>query len=265
MTSRPIAALLPIDHVIFYAGFDLPALAAFFERIGFTLTPLGRHAIGSINRLAILGDTYLELIGFEPGTPPSVRPDLQACQPGLNGIAFRGEPRPQWPADRLARFNPVFDLRRPVETDTVSGVARFRITTLRQVPKDFRLFLCDHLTPELVWHPPWMRHPNGVTGVAGVQVATQDPAAFRAALDTVANVSGQPLQEIALCEGGTEIRLAAPGASSVVTLASRDLEATARCLSGAGVAFVRGELGALLVDVPGLQSAQLMFVQGGAP
>ena len=59
-----IKNLLPIDHIIFYAGFNLPELAFFFERIGFTVTPLGKHATGSINRLVVLEGNYIELIGF---------------------------------------------------------------------------------------------------------------------------------------------------------------------------------------------------------
>ncbi len=264
MNTASPTPLLPVDHVIFYAGFELPALAGFFERIGFTPTPLGRHATGSVNRLVILQDTYLELIGFDPGTPPTVRPELHACQPSLNGIAFRGEPSPQWAADRLARFNPVFDLKRPVESGALSGIARFRITTLREVPRDFRLFLCNHLTPEFVWHPPWMRHANGASAVKSVRATTQEPAAFRAALGTVGSASGEPVQGSALSEDGVRIELAPPGAPSLVTLASRDLAATAQCLSAARVPFERGEDGGLCVTVPGLQSARLEFVQGGA-
>jgi hypothetical protein len=53
---------------------------------------------------------------------------------------------------------PPMDLSRPVE----GGVARFRIVQLER-----KLFLCQHLTPELLWRPQWQAHANRATELAG--------------------------------------------------------------------------------------------------
>ena len=81
-----------VDHVIFYAGQALDDLAEFFVRVGFQLTPLGRHNSGSVNRLAMLQGQYIELMGFEPGTHSSVRPQVQSMALGLNGIVAADVP-----------------------------------------------------------------------------------------------------------------------------------------------------------------------------
>ena len=37
-------------------------------------------------------------------------------------------------------------------------------------------FVCQHLTPELVWQDPWLRHENGARGIAAVTVVVADPS-----------------------------------------------------------------------------------------
>ncbi|MFZ2154796.1 MAG: VOC family protein, partial [Bradyrhizobium sp.] len=129
-----IAARAPVDHVIFYTAMELPRWAAFFSALGFTVTPLGRHSTGSANHLVVLQDSYIELIGFEPGAPPDARPELRALSEGLSGIAFRGAPDPSWPAFCTDRFDPTTSLERPVAVEGVHGTARFRLTNLREPP-----------------------------------------------------------------------------------------------------------------------------------
>ena len=64
---------------------------------------------------------------------------------------------------------------RPVMIDGVEHVARFR--TVRTAPGLFevgRVYYCQHLTPELVWHRPWMSHANGVGGLRELVVVTSN-------------------------------------------------------------------------------------------
>jgi hypothetical protein len=37
-----------------------------------------------------------------------------------------------------------------------------------------RVYYCQHYTPELVWHRPWMSHPNGVRGFRELVVVTDN-------------------------------------------------------------------------------------------
>jgi hypothetical protein len=64
---------------------------------------------------------------------------------------------------------------RPVTIDGVEHLARFR--TVRAAAEMFeagRVYYCQHYTPELVWHRPWMSHQNGVRGFRELVVVTDN-------------------------------------------------------------------------------------------
>ncbi len=178
-----------VDHVIFYAGQALDDLADFFVRVGFQLTPLGRHNSGSVNRLAMLKGQYIELMGFEPGTPTSVRPEIQSMAPGLNGIVATD------PAGRVRRrladhSLPGVHLERPVDAPGVQGVASFTITRVPDGAPDVRTFMCRHHTPDLVWRDEWQLHANGALSLAGVWLATRHPRQLHESLQILFDVDG---------------------------------------------------------------------------
>jgi len=224
-----IKNLLPIDHIIFYAGFNLPELAFFFERIGFTVTPLGKHATGSINRLVVLEGNYIELIGFEPGTPHTVRPELQACEPGLNGIAFRGVPKPEWSADRLAKFNPTYDLHRPVDTEVVSGTARFYITTLVNSLPNFRVF---NKSPQQFW--------DGINIVGSI---------------------GSNAQNSQVLKNHIQIDMCQESEPSGLTLSTKNLDKLKQILKESSIEYLNDDSGAIEVFLPRMNQTQLKFIQ----
>ncbi|MFJ1300756.1 VOC family protein [Pseudomonadota bacterium AL_CKDN230030165-1A_HGKHYDSX7] len=191
-----------LDHVVI-AVRDLDAATAAYERLGFTLTPRGHHSLGSSNNLAIFANDYLELLGVEPrnahlptahwGHPPGLvglvfkSPDADALWAQLRerGVGVEGEaPR---------------EFHRPVELpDGSSQDARFR--TVRIAPERIangRVFLCQHLTPELVWQPAWQDHPNGVIAVGEYAYVSTDTEADAAVL----RLAFPDLQWRALAEG----------------------------------------------------------------
>jgi hypothetical protein len=60
-----------------------------------------------------------------------------------------------------------------VTIDGVEHLARFR--TVRTAPELFeagRVYYCQHYTPELVWHRPWMSHANGCSGLSELVVVS---------------------------------------------------------------------------------------------
>jgi len=248
---------VPVDHVIFYAGQRLAELASFFERVGFTLTPLGRHSSGSVNRLAILHGQYLELVGFEPGTPATVRPELQALPPGLTGLAAADRPEYVRRTGREGLL-PSRRLERPVEMPGLHGLAAFTNTEVGEPAADVRVFLCRHHTPELVWHADWQRHANAVTEVREIRFATRDAPRLHAALRTVFDL-GAGEEAPAYDAQGTLLRIAAAGERAALTLRTGELDAAVRILAAAGLPH-EATGARVTVPLPAPYPADLVFV-----
>ena len=168
-----------IDHVIVNTLDRLDDAAALWTRLGFLLTPRGHHTLGSSNNLIVFGTDYIELLGVMPGGPQ--RTDVLDWPPGLNGIAFVTHDSDGLHATLTAAEMPILPpqaFSRPVDLgDGRTLKASFRIVRLERgaVPAG-RIFFCHHLSPELVWHDPWRRHPNGALGIAGVVVSADDPS-----------------------------------------------------------------------------------------
>ncbi|HYR33687.1 MAG TPA: VOC family protein [Burkholderiales bacterium] len=157
-----------IDHAV-VAVRDLDAAAASFRALGFTLTPRGHHSIGSQNHCIMLGSTYIELLAA-----PVSHPWLEyyrAFGEGLAAIALSTDD-----ADAAYRdfkgvgAKPPIDLARPVE----GGVARFRLVQIEGAPQ---VFICQHLTRELVWRPEWQKHANGAAELMQVSLPAKKPMA----------------------------------------------------------------------------------------
>ena len=164
-----------LDHVVVNTLFDMDPAAALMSRLGFTLTPRGYHSLGSINHLMVFEGHYLELIGLPLQTEVLRREVLESPR-GLNGLVFKAGDIDacisQLRESGLAMLESQ-SFSRPVTIDAVEHLARFR--TVRTAPELFeagRVYYCQHYTPELVWHRPWMSHANGCSGLSELVVAT---------------------------------------------------------------------------------------------
>ena len=96
----------------------------------------------SQNHCIMFGSTYLELLAA-----PKPHPWLdyyRSFGDGLAAIALSTDDADA--ASRELGAKPPIDLSRPVE----GGVAHFRLVQLENVPY---VFVCQHLTRELVWQP----------------------------------------------------------------------------------------------------------------
>lgn len=169
-----------IDHIVIDVRDRMEEGAARYRALGFTLTPMGKHSLGSANHLAILGRDYLELLGTDvPGG--TLRPDLAGFPAGLNGLVFLARDSEQLQARQQARGVPVqgvLNFFRPVTyPDGSRADARFNVVRLDLASAfDGRTYWCEHLTPEHVWRPEWQDHPNGAEAVARVVISVRDPA-----------------------------------------------------------------------------------------
>lgn len=255
MKSACVSSAVPLDHVILYGGFEMDELFDFFERAGFYLTPLGRHSLGTVNRLAMLDTQYIELIGFLPGTPPTVRPEVQSLPLGLNSIAAAENPehrrvRREGLAEPMA-------LERLVDTPQAHGTARFTITHAQSPATDARAFLCRHHTPDLLWVADWMGHRNGAFSIAEVRIPTREPEHFAAVVDSVFDV---PAEHGRTCwsSAGSTVRIIPATTPGTLTVLVRDIEAARRTVLEAGLAYSEPD-GALHIPLPSSYRSELVL------
>ena len=141
---------------------DLDVAAARFAALGFTLTPRGFHSIGSQNHCVMLRSTYIELLAAPVAHAwlDYYRGFLERQGDGLAAIALATDDADRTYADLEEQgARPPMDLSRPVD----GGVARFRLVQVNEA-----LFVCQHLTRELVWRPQWQRHANGASELVAI-------------------------------------------------------------------------------------------------
>jgi catechol 2,3-dioxygenase-like lactoylglutathione lyase family enzyme len=182
-----------IDHVVLAAR-DLGALSAFYERLGFTLTPQAQHPFGTGNRLAQLQGSFIELLAVtKPEEVPEAgsgefsfgaynRDYLKAGE-GMSMLALTSD---GWEADRAWFQQMGFKLHAPFafgrtarQPDGSEVKLDFRLTFLTDpVLPRAPFFTCNHLHPAHVfWKPAYQAHANGATRVAEVQMVAENPEA----------------------------------------------------------------------------------------
>lgn len=187
MTSPQTQPQAPVlDHVVINVKGQLEDAVAAFTRLGFALTERGHHSLGSSNHLAVFGENYLELLGFEAGKA-TARPDVMNMPIGLTGLCFKTPDAFGLHDTFLARgipMEPPAEFFRPVALDGGTQDARFRTVRLGvDLVRNSRTFFCEHQTPALVWRDAWRTHPNGVTDIVGFVIASSAPMATAALYD----------------------------------------------------------------------------------
>ncbi len=170
-----------LDHALIGVR-DLEAARAQWRRLGFALTPRGRHiGWGTGNYCIMFRDDYLELLGIvDPAQPVQGLDALLAVREGLLGLAFTA-------ADGMAAAETAMAaagiagegpqaLSRRLELPEGTVEPAFRV--LHPDPPDalgVRGFVCEHLTPELMRQPAWLAHPNTARRLRVVTAAVPTP------------------------------------------------------------------------------------------
>jgi hypothetical protein len=185
---------IALDHVVINTRFEMDEAARLIEGLGFQLTPRGFHpTLGSINHLMVFKRDYLELIGL-PRDAKIIRQELIDSPIGLNGLVFASQDADGTRADVVSHgfdAQPVQHFARPLMIDGAEHEARF--SAVRLALDSFaagRLYFCQHHTPELIWRPEWMAHPNGVTDILELVITSADPAATRADYERLGHIGG---------------------------------------------------------------------------
>lgn len=171
-----------IDHVVIVVR-DLDAARDAFRSMGFTLTPRGEHTLGSQNHCVMFRNDYIELLWSPEGTPHPSRQyytEFARAGAGLAAIALKTDSAKGAYTEMLwagfAPSDPV-DFSRPVEVPEGKRDARFRVSMAApdRTPGG-RMFVCEHLTRDVVWRPEYERHANGATAIAAVAIVADDVA-----------------------------------------------------------------------------------------
>jgi catechol 2,3-dioxygenase-like lactoylglutathione lyase family enzyme len=181
----PVPAITGVDHVLVGVR-DLEAAARNWDRLGFHLTPRGRHiGWGTGNYCIMFGANYIELLGIiDPAQFTNNLEQFVKTREGLMGLAFAGRDEAQC-ARELRAANLPFDgpkvLKRELELPEGTVLPEFGLIMLpRDVTPGLSAFVTVHKTPELLRRPEWLRHANRATGIVSVTVVVDDPvdAAF---------------------------------------------------------------------------------------
>lgn len=191
-----------LDHIGLCTA-EPETLWSAYERLGFTLTPPNRQSgrrspgapvepFGTGNRCAMLKAGYIELLALiEPGLFDNGLKTFLDRYAGMHILALGMEEEEA----NLARLRAggmaipgVAWLERPVDGPG-SALAKFARLPLPDAPEG-RVQLCRHLTPELMWQPAWMDHPNGAERLEECILVSDTPAEAAARL---ARLAGLPL------------------------------------------------------------------------
>ena len=169
-----------IDHTLVGVR-DLEAARALWSRLGFTVTPRGRHiGWGTGNYCVMLEEGYVELLGIvDPAQFSNNLDKLLEKREGLLGLAF-ATPDANASRDALEAAGLKPDgpkqLKRDLELATGTVTPEFRLVFLPpDSTPEVSAFVVHHLTPELVRRPDWLQHANGAQRLLSATVVCADP------------------------------------------------------------------------------------------
>jgi catechol 2,3-dioxygenase-like lactoylglutathione lyase family enzyme len=275
---------LDLDHVG-VAVRDLDAAAVQFERLGFRLTPRGYHTLpaapdgtrarlGTGNNCAMLEHGYIELIGITgPNYSGRLQTDLDRYE-GVHIIAF-GTQDSEATVQSLRRSGIPADVRlleRPIDHEGDTELAQFEIIEFGDALPELYAFAIHHATPEALWKPELLVHPNGAKSLEGITIAVSDSRNLAQRLRRVlGNASDSATGVIDLRRG--MVRLVDEGwvatnyrgpplptpAVVAITLGTENLDRTADVLRARGVDIER-EKGRLIVAPAYASGAMIEFV-----
>lgn len=274
-----------IDHCIVGVR-DLEAARERWAALGFTVTPRGRHVgWATANYCIMFPADYVELLGIVAPGEYSAGLDVALAEQGegLMRLAFRStdaETTRGALAGAGLAAEPVRTLSRALEAPTGTVMPEFRLLhpDVAATP-GVAAFVCQHLTPNLVWQTQWCAHRNGATGIASYAILAEKPASLaagwarlfgeaavkrdrgRLAVET-GTARLEFLTRHVLAERFPDVDLAAvrPGGIAGMSIRVEKLGTAAVCLAEAGVACIRTDDG-LVVPPEDANGVALAFVE----
>ena len=274
-----------LDHVAVVVH-DLAQARDRYARLGFQLTPQSSHKgrltpdgpielWGAGNHCAMFDQGYLEVYGV---TNPALYHDhvdaYLAKYPGLHLVAIGcddADAAREDLAGRLDAVEAIVEVQRDVPYGDSTRLGRFRILHLPDGAfPEADLFFIEHPTRDVLWQPTLLNQPNGVVGLAGVSICTDDPAATTNRLTRILGL--QPAADRFPLDGGfVEVvpprRLTdgpTPPTPFVATawFDVADIEATARYFTSQGISFDKLDQTVIAVGPGEAEGAALIFRAG---
>jgi hypothetical protein len=173
---------------------DLGDAVRRFEAMGFQLTPYSPHSAawkpgepvqpqGSGNRCVMFENDYLEILASEDPARPAARiSNFLKRHQGAHILCFN-TPRPHDVESRLKgegiATSGVIPLQR--EIDTLDGVRTAKFARIQFAPEqspEGYIQAAQHLTPQYIYQPRYIVHPNGCTSLRTTFVVTDDLEEF---------------------------------------------------------------------------------------
>jgi catechol 2,3-dioxygenase-like lactoylglutathione lyase family enzyme len=170
-----------IDHPVIAVA-DMAKARTAYERLGFIVPPRGRHLEwGTGNWCIMFESDYLELRGIvDPAKETHGLDSFLAKQgEGLMGVALATDDADASHEELVSRgLHPqrVRRLTRAFELPEGTVEPRFALCFLnaQDAPGLMSVVLCQHLTPQLLRRPEWLRHENAAAGVLSMTGVVQD-------------------------------------------------------------------------------------------
>ena len=276
--QRPQPGNLVLDHVAHFVP-DLGAAGALLEKLGFTPSPVSHHQAngqpaGTSNRCLMFEEGYVEILAPMLDTPNAARVrNHMARYPGVHLVCF-GSPDAEGEHQRLAAHGfepePFVRLQRQVDD---GRTVKFGVVYVppAKMP-EARVQFCEHFTPEVIWEPRFVAHPNGVTGLGDAYVVADEPAEAAARWGRFAGLLPSPdgdLVRLDTSRGrvfiGTRKVLSefledVPAAPAVAafSLRVRDADLFAQCIERAGLKIMKTDRGSC-VKLPAALGGSWLF------
>lgn len=166
------------DHLVVIGRDRMESASDIFTSLGFNLSPISKHNLGSSNRLAVFNSCYLEVLGWEANSTPT-RKEIADEPFGFNALVFRTTNADicyQNLVNKGFAPNPIQDLSRPVKLGNKIGEAKFRTIRFASQPiSGLRIYFCEHLTPDYIWREDFMTHPNQVSTISEIEITSFTP------------------------------------------------------------------------------------------
>ena len=180
-----------IDHLV-HTVRSLEEAGAFYERLGFTMTPAADHPFGTSNRLAQMDGNFLELL--EVSDPEKITEhgegrysfsaaarDWVAEREGLSALVLDSTDaradRDAFAAGGIGDWVPLDFSRSATLPDGEVVTVSFSLAFAgAEAMPDTTFFVCQQHTPEYFWKPDYQTHRNGARQISETVFVAADPA-----------------------------------------------------------------------------------------